>query len=139
LIQEKAGEAGILLTESAIRDVSSTNFYSRGRAYYRQGKVRGLREVDKQPHTYMAEVRGTRRYRVQVKLSEDESEVESTYCSCPLGRDYAAACKHVVATLLAVKDMQEEKASQQEDQSEKEALHAFHQLIRDSGDRLSPH
>ena len=139
MIQEKAGEAGILLTESAIRDVSSTNFYSRGRAYYRQGKVRGLREVDKQPHTYMAEVRGTRRYRVQVKLSEDESEVESTYCSCPLGRDYAAACKHVVATLLAVKDMQEEKASQQEDQSEKEALHAFHQLIRDSGDRLSPH
>ena len=126
-----------MLTEEAIRSISSPNFYTRGKTYYRQRKVRGLKAVEKQPHTYMAEVRGTRRYRVQVKLSEDESKVEGTYCSCPLGRDSEAACKHVVATLLAVKDMQEEGVAQQEYQSEREALNEFRQLLLESGGSLA--
>ena len=51
------------------------------------------------PGEWTATVEGTDDYNVEISM--DGNEIESWYCDCPYEGEI---CKHVVATLLAIRD-----------------------------------
>lgn len=71
---------------------------SRGKAYYRKGAVLSLEEVH--AGRWEAIVSGTEDYEVTVTLDGDE--ITSAGCDCPY--EWAGLCKHMVATLYAIRD-----------------------------------
>ena len=69
----------------------------RGEEYYETGAVSELEEDS--PGEWTATVEGTESYSVEISM--DGKEIESWYCDCPYDGEI---CKHVVATLLAIRD-----------------------------------
>lgn len=69
---------------------------SRGFQYFKQGRVKKLALAG--PDRIEAEVDGTKRYRVGIRLDD----IASSGCSCPVQR----SCKHMAAVLLAYAHMQ---------------------------------
>jgi SNF2 family DNA or RNA helicase len=63
---------------------------SRGRAYFREGRVISL---TLKKNLLAAQVRGNKIYHVKINITGNEIDAE---CSCP----YSYGCKHIVATLL---------------------------------------
>ena len=85
-----------MITEDAIRALTTSQSYSRGEEYYHAGAVSALvRRGD----TLMADVVGSSHlpYRVTIDLSE--ASIVSAACTCPY--DWGGCCKHIVAVLLA--------------------------------------
>ena len=72
----------------------------RGEEYYESGAVSDLKET--LPGEWTATVDGTSSYTVEISLEGDK--VDSWYCDCPYD---GGICKHVVATLLAIRDNSE--------------------------------
>ncbi|MCS2478112.1 SWIM zinc finger family protein [Bacteroides faecis] len=72
----------------------------RGQEYYELGAVSDLEEASSGEWT--ATVDGTRSYTVEISLEGDK--VDSWYCDCPYD---GGICKHVVATLFAIRDNSE--------------------------------
>lgn len=68
----------------------------RGEEYYEIGAVSKLEEDS--PGEWTATVEGTENYSVEISM--DGKEIESWYCDCPYDGEI---CKHVVATLLAIR------------------------------------
>lgn len=76
----------------------SSKIYQRGRKYYNTGNVIYANEIT--PEHYDALVMGSgTNYRVNILF--DGSEIIQTDCSCPY--DWGDMCKHVVATLLELR------------------------------------
>lgn len=69
----------------------------RGEEYYEIGAVSELEEDS--PGEWTATVEGTENYNVE--MSMDGKEIKSWYCDCPYDGEI---CKHIVATLLAIRD-----------------------------------
>ena len=69
----------------------------RGEEYYETGAVSELEEDS--PGEWTATVEGTENYNVEISM--DGKEIKSWYCDCPYDGEI---CKHVVATLLAIRD-----------------------------------
>lgn len=69
----------------------------RGEEYYETGAVSELEEDS--PGEWTATVEGTENYNVEISM--DGKEIESWYCDCPYDGEI---CKHVIATLLAIRD-----------------------------------
>ena len=69
----------------------------RGEEYYETGAVSELEEDS--PGEWTATVEGTENYSVEISM--DGKEIKSWYCDCPYDGEI---CKHVVATLLAIRD-----------------------------------
>ncbi|MFS2709724.1 SWIM zinc finger family protein [Bacteroides xylanisolvens] len=69
----------------------------RGEEYYETGAVSELEEDS--PGEWTATVEGTVNYNVEISM--DGKEIETWYCDCPYDGEI---CKHVVATLLAIRD-----------------------------------
>lgn len=92
-----------MLSIENIKENTSSTYFSRGKNYFNQGMVSNLEETDEQ--VYTAVVKGTKKYHVEVGLTEDGEDVDYWYCTCPIGEDYHA-CKHVVAVLLAIREQQ---------------------------------
>ncbi len=74
--------------------------YSRGEEYYEEGAVFDLHEES--GGAWVASVRGTEDYRVEIELKG--GQIESWYCDCPYD---GTICKHVVAVVLAIQENQE--------------------------------
>ena len=74
--------------------------YSKGRKLYEDGALRGFRS-DPAGSMFMAEIKGTKKYEVEVYLDED-GDVDDFYCTCPAFESYEGPCKHVVAFLFAI-------------------------------------
>jgi hypothetical protein len=70
----------------------------RGMSYYHAGAVIHLEEAD--TDVWEAIVRGSRKYDVEIIV--EEGEVISAECDCPY--DWGGPCKHIVATLFAIRD-----------------------------------
>lgn len=70
----------------------------RGRSYYRQGKVKSLKETES---GYSARVHGTRRYHVELNMRGNV--VFGTDCDCPYSRE-GHPCKHEAATLYKLEE-----------------------------------
>ena len=64
--------------------------------YYETDAVSELEEIS--PGEWTATVEGTDDYNVEISM--DGNEIESWYCDCPYDGEI---CKHVVATLLAIR------------------------------------
>lgn len=86
------------VTKTAIHELASPEVVERGQDYYESGAVLSLVRRGKQ---LQAEVQGSdyEPYRVTVVLGS-RGGVDGYGCSCPY--DWGGACKHVVATLLAL-------------------------------------
>nr|WP_319217367.1 SNF2-related protein [uncultured Trichococcus sp.] len=74
--------------------------YSKGRKLYEDGALRGFRS-DPSGTVFMADIKGTKKYEVEVYLDED-GDVDDFYCTCPAFESYEGPCKHVVAFLFAI-------------------------------------
>ena len=83
---------------ATLKSITDSGRYQRGEKYYERDAVTEIERVDDQ---IQATVQGSRPYSVQATLS-DGSYVEGD-CSCP---DDAAACKHIVAAVLASGDVE---------------------------------
>ena len=73
------------------------NILSKGRIYYQHDSVHNLA---KDGSTWGADVQGTQKYNVEVEIRKNQ--VNSYYCDCPY--DWGPMCKHVAATLFAIRD-----------------------------------
>lgn len=83
-------------SHEAIRSLCTHQSYERGVNYHDQRRVREL-TLDGAELT--ATVRGTHDYEISITIDDG---VQTYFCSCPY--DYAGACKHVVAVLLAANE-----------------------------------
>ena len=78
---------------------TSAAVLSRGRSYHIRGRVLKLTELA--PDEWTAQVKGSSTtYGVNISLDGDT--VTSYDCECPY--DWGGMCKHVVATLLRIRD-----------------------------------
>ncbi|MBF0456058.1 MAG: SWIM zinc finger family protein [Magnetococcales bacterium] len=82
------------LTTATMMELAGNRYYWRGNEYFQDGAVASLKEND---GVITGKVQGTRTYKVQLWVEDDELEHE---CSCPLGED-DEFCKHCVAVGLA--------------------------------------
>ena len=105
------GQPVIAPSRDEIRSLCTDQSFQRGVGYYNEGRVL---ETTVGRGQVTATVRGTNDYDVVVELPREETDthqrggVVSTHCSCPY--DYAGVCKHVVATLLELRDRDEREA-----------------------------
>jgi hypothetical protein len=72
------------------------NVQNRGRAYFYSGAVK---INDRSKNFIRAQVRGTERYTVELRL--EGSRLHAS-CTCPYAQQYEEPCKHIWATLLKV-------------------------------------
>jgi hypothetical protein len=87
-----------------IRSLCTHQSYERGVNYHNQGRIQELAINDEE---LTATVRGTHDY--EVSITVDDDGIRAYYCSCPY--DYAGACKHVIAVLLAANEREPKHAT----------------------------
>ncbi|MEL6928336.1 MAG: SWIM zinc finger family protein [Cyanobacteria bacterium J06600_6] len=81
------------LSQEMIREYASTKSWHKGEAYYHDGSVR---QVSQRGQSLIAEVLGSRPYRVVIDFNSQG--LQSANCNCPY--DWGGYCKHIVASLL---------------------------------------
>ena len=91
-------------SQDEIRSLCTHQSYERGVNYHNQGRIQELAVNDDE---LTATVRGTHDY--EASITVDDGGVRNYYCSCPY--DYAGACKHVIAVLLAANEREPEQTS----------------------------
>lgn len=96
-----------MLGEEQIRAVSTDAAYKRGLRYFEYDAVKEIRRAE--DGTFLASVSGTEDYKVRVRLTKEEDDVESFLCDCPAAVLYPGACKHVVAVLKVIQAQQRHK------------------------------
>uniref|UniRef100_UPI00286BB564 SWIM zinc finger family protein n=1 Tax=Hymenobacter sp. TaxID=1898978 RepID=UPI00286BB564 len=85
-----------MFTRQTLRRLANANSFARGEDYYDEGNLSKLR---REGDTFLATVRGSRAYRVGLRLAGAGPEFT---CNCPY--DFDGICKHCVALGLAVLD-----------------------------------
>ncbi|MDJ0366674.1 hypothetical protein QMK33_16065 [Hymenobacter sp. H14-R3] len=83
-----------MLTHRTLRRLANATSFERGESYYHNGEVQKLR---REGNNFQATVRGSRPYRVELRL---EPAGPAFSCTCPY--DFDGICKHKVALGLAV-------------------------------------
>ena len=100
----------MMITDAAIRAFSNEASYERGRRYYRRGAVQ---DIDHSSYNrrqsrideYEAIVEGSDDYHCCVDIKNGTS-IDYAECDCPAFSLYGGTCKHIVALLMAVQDIQ---------------------------------
>ncbi len=77
-----------------------SNIMTRGRNYFRTGKVKSIKYVS--PNIYTATVKGTHSYQVLVNI-DSSGVIKKSICSCP----YGSFCKHLVAVCLEIRNSED--------------------------------
>ena len=85
-----------------------------GLDYFNKSRVHSLEQTD---DGWMAVVQGQQDYKVSIKGGK---EVEEWFCDCPY--DHGPVCKHVAATLFAIRDKLNRDYSQLLDAYNKDQL-----------------
>jgi uncharacterized Zn finger protein len=83
-----------VLHRDAVQRLAGTAVFSRGEAYFREGRVA---PYELQKGELSAEVRGTETYRARIWV---KGEGLAYSCPCPFSREDGAFCKHLVAMAL---------------------------------------
>jgi uncharacterized Zn finger protein len=94
----------VLLERDTLRRLAGARSFDRGEGYFLNGQVKALAENE---GTITAKVQGTRPYRVELWIEEDDLEYS---CTCPIGAD-GEFCKHCVAVGLSWTENIEQKNS----------------------------
>ncbi len=84
-----------IITEAAVRSLTTPESFSRGEEYYRSGRVS---DIERRGNVLRAEVEGSSYEPYQVTIELDDSGIVTADCSCPY--DWGGCCKHIVAVLL---------------------------------------
>lgn len=84
-----------VLHKDAVRRLAGTAVFSRGEAYFAEGRVA---TYQLQRGELSADVRGTELYRARIWVKGDGLAYS---CACPFAREDGAFCKHLVAMSLA--------------------------------------
>lgn len=95
------------LSKKELIRASNHTTYSRGEAYFRQGRVK---VISAQGSEVEAEVRGStpgEPYQVTLAFTEDGNELEYGECDCPAYEQYEGICKHIVAAVLKAQSLRE--------------------------------
>ena len=124
-----------MLGEEQIRAVSTDAAYKRGLRYFEYDAVKEIRRAE--DGTFLASVLGTEDYKVRVRLTKEEDDVESFRCDCPAAVLYPGACKHVVAVLKVSQAQQrhkEESLYRHEKQAASETDAGGRRLLQHFGD-----
>ena len=85
------------VTESLIRDRSTTESFARGQTYYQEGAVGAM---VRRGNVVQAEVEGSEPLPYRVTLVVDDQDETTADCTCAYS--YGGWCKHIVAMLLTV-------------------------------------
>lgn len=94
----------IPLTKSLIRQSVGPSFYSRGLAYFQEGRVKEV-SVDEERGLIIGTVRGGSLYFVDIEVDVKTGVITEDTCTCPMG----GGCKHVAALYIAAIAEQEQK------------------------------
>ncbi len=87
-----------LLSKKRLLQLAGPQSYSRGEAYFENGRVTGLHIED---NFIRAQVAGTKTYRTKLWIKENSLEWS---CTCPLFESDEVFCKHLVAISLAAQE-----------------------------------
>src|SRR5699024_890647 len=88
------------------RTVLESTYY-KGEDYHKQGKVREVRTTSDHDY-FIANVYGSSVYETSVEF-DSSGNVYQTSCNCKAYKKYTGDCKHVVALLLLIKDIEYRK------------------------------
>lgn len=113
------------LKREIVKLMFSPAVYKKGLEYFSEGRVSGL-TYDANHNVWTAKVLGSEAYFVEVQIEDEQRHEVKTYCDCPAYATYDA-CKHIVATLLAV---DEHVAERKATASKKEDYERSNQLIQ---------
>ncbi len=102
----------VQLTEQRIRSLYSDTFFKRGKHYFQTGRVQDVTYVPEK-QIWRAKVTGSRTYNTRVIIQEDGI---SDFCDCPAYPTHGQ-CKHICATLLAIRHQQEMDKPRKPDRS----------------------
>lgn len=80
-----------------LQNASNAATYTKGVAYYREGRVRNLTSDD---FVISANVIGSDEYHVEIQL-DLKGSMARCECDCPAYYEYNGSCKHIVAVLKA--------------------------------------
>lgn len=100
-----------MLTDIEIRSAANDAAYPRGLRYYRNGAVKDITAVSERGGkiTYTGHVHGNLdTYEVSAVIRG--SEIEEWDCTCPAAAQYSGACKHVVAFLKRIQEIERLKS-----------------------------
>lgn len=89
-----AGADANILHKDVVARLAGEQAFRRGQAYFREGRVIGLRRRDT---SLAATVKGAEPYSVKLWVGADALAFS---CSCPQGQE-SVFCKHAVAVALA--------------------------------------
>lgn len=93
-----------MIENSTIKDRAANEAtYQRGCKYYNGKAIKNFIECDK--NHYKAEVWGSDIYHVNIEL-HDNGQIEKCMCDCPAYYQYMGDCKHIVAVLKQIRDIQ---------------------------------
>lgn len=105
-----------------IKSITKANYYSRGRSYFREGRVKSVEETE--PGKFSFVVSGSRNYHGMFELDQG-GVVQGFACDCPLGESMPYyACKHVIAALLHYHAQAREEAAYKGTGARTEELHS---------------
>lgn len=77
----------------------SYDILRRGYDYYKKGKVKSIIKLK---DGFIANVNGTKEYKVTIVLDESKKEIKEMNCTCPYAEE--STCKHMAAVLYCIKN-----------------------------------
>lgn len=95
----------IKLSEKQIKNLCGTVSFKKGQTFYQTGKVNFLHYTDMYGE---AVVKSTEQFVVRIE-KEGENQFK-TSCSCPTLGDFSKSCQHVAAVLIAIYNLNKNKA-----------------------------
>ena len=87
--------------------VNISTTYFKGNDYYKQGKVKNVRTNFDYDY-FVADIYGSEIYYTEVKFDVD-GYIQSTKCNCAAHKKYSGDCKHIIALLFIIKNLQKQK------------------------------
>lgn len=88
--------------------------YIKGKEYYYNGRVANLR-YDKDLKYFQGIVKGSKEYIVELFFDKD-NDLVSSHCTCPAYEKYSGDCKHIIALLLYIKNLNISNIFQKKDE-----------------------
>ncbi len=90
--------------------------YIKGKRYYSEGRIIKLGSNFENDY-FESVVKGNLNYQVSIRF-DDKGEIISSHCTCPAYEKYTGDCKHIVATLNCIRNLDLEGKLRKKDDGE---------------------
>ena len=120
------------LTDNILIDrIALYDTFTKGKQYFNMGRVKEVRVNNKHDY-FVGRVEGTDDYQPSVSFN-NYGDITNTSCSCPAFHKYSGDCKHIVAFLMSIRDIDKSGRLQNKKSSEGELKNIL-QSYRESRD-----